>query len=336
MTPDAFSRALNGQRAFSSLELARIAELLDADIHWLITGETDPRRLVIAARHDYDFASGQRNVPGQTDDDQILNDVGLAYQQAYQTDESVAPNLPETPSGVRDALGEDFVRPLADRLESRMDVDVVRISGLSTSYCFSVAARRVIVVAATGNWFRENWSIAHELGHLVKKHLDRGQKAVDRETHEAQANAFAAELLLPADQMFAMDWMNVDAAELARRVWQTGVSTDALARRLTSLGIQTADLISTWATQPTQRLLRRHWQGSGSEHDPITRRMDEAATRRFPLGLQDAHLAMIARGELGQGTLAWMLGIAPEALELDAPAALEELDVDVLAAELGH
>lgn len=51
MTPDALSRALNGQRGFSSGELALIADHLGADVYWLITGRDDPRRVEIAARH---------------------------------------------------------------------------------------------------------------------------------------------------------------------------------------------------------------------------------------------------------------------------------------------
>lgn len=46
MTPDAFSRAVNDRRAFSSIELARLADRLNADVHWLITGQPDPHRLV--------------------------------------------------------------------------------------------------------------------------------------------------------------------------------------------------------------------------------------------------------------------------------------------------
>lgn len=41
-------------------------------------------------------------------------------------------------------------------------------------------------LSAKGNWFRENWDLAHELAHLI------GLKSED------EANAYAAELLLPA------------------------------------------------------------------------------------------------------------------------------------------
>lgn len=333
MTPDAFSRALNGQRAFSSIELARVADTLGADIHWLITGQPDPHRLVVAARHNYDFATGRRDVPGRAEDDKILADVGLAYQQAYQGLDTVCPRLPKTPEDIREQLGSPFVRQFADRLEAVLDVDVVRVAGISTSYSFSVASRNVIVVAATGNWFHENWSIGHELGHLALGHHDDLESAADE--HEASANAFAAELLLPAEELQAKDWTNISASELARRVWDAGVSTDALARRLNSLSIITSSLLATWASQPTQRLLRRHWVSTESGLDPITRRMDDAATRRFPLSLQDAHLELIASGALGKGTLAWMLGIHADDLEIDTPQADDETSSDELAEALG-
>ncbi|MGA8117144.1 MAG: ImmA/IrrE family metallo-endopeptidase [Actinocatenispora sp.] len=336
MTPDAFSRALAGKRAFSSIELARLADLIGTDIHWLITGEPDPHRLVIAARHDYDFDSRSRDVPGRQNDEALLRDVGLAYRQAYQGGAVAPSDLPGSAAEVRRTMGPGFVRQFADRLETRMGVDVVRLPALSTSYCFSVAGRRVIVVAATGNWFRENWSIAHELGHFVERHLDSHLSPVELDAHEAAANAFAAELLLPAAQMRERNWEALDAEGLARLVWESGVSADALARRLSSLGIEPTDLIARWAQQPTQRLLRRHWRDAQAEHgDAITQRMDDAATRRFPLSLQRSHLTMIARGDLGKGTLAWMLGIVPDDLEVDAATAPEDVDPDVLASALG-
>lgn len=233
---------------------------------------------------------------------------------------------------VRAALGEDFVRPFADRLESRLGVDVVRAAGLSTAYSFALGGRHVIALPATGNWFRENWSMAHELGHLVRGHHDQGLSETEWDRHEATANAFAADLLLPREALAAIDWDSLDAAGLAYLVWQWGVSTDALARRLNALNDGVPDVVREWAGQATQRLLRRHWP-SDSGKDEITLRMDTAAQRRFPLALQDAHLKGIASGILGKGTLAWMLGIDPHALEVDIPI-VTEVDVDDLAKAL--
>lgn len=333
MTPDAFSRALNGKRAFSALELARVAEVLNADIHYLVTGEADPHRILVAARHDYDHQTGQRTVPGAETDKAVLHDVSLAYRQAEPANLS-ASTLPTTPEDARGALGGGFVRPFIERLESSIGVDVVRLPDLSTSYCFTVSCRAVIVLAATGNWFRENWALAHELGHLALGHLDPGLAPTVRDQHETQANAFAAELLLPAEVLRSMEWSRVTASVLAARVWDFGVSIDALARRLNALGIAVSDVLTEWAGQPTQRLLRRHWEPTEAG-DPITARMDAAAVRHFALALQDAHLALIAQGALPKGTLAWMLGVDPDNLEVDEPAPQEVIAPSELASALG-
>jgi hypothetical protein len=80
--------------------------------------------------------------------------------------------------------------------------------------------------------------------------------------------------------------------------------------------------------------LRRHWIGGG-HGDEITRRMDAAAARRFPVALQEAHIEKIIGGEVGQGTLAWMLGVHPDDLDVDAPSSPPELGLDELVDILG-
>jgi Zn-dependent peptidase ImmA (M78 family) len=330
MTADAFSRALNGKRSFSAIELTELANLLGADIHWLITGAPDPKRALFAARHAYDFATGNRDVPGRAGDEAILRDIELAYRQAKSL--SPTPQLPGSAAAIREVLGPDFVRPLAERVEEHLIVDVVRVAGLSTAYCFTIADRSVIVVPAVGNWFRENWDIAHELGHLAAGHLTNAGATAEQ---EAVANAFAAELLLPATALRKVNWNDVAEADLAQLVWDLGVSTDALARRLRTLGLITP-LIERWSQQPTQRLLRYHWEDPDTpDGDAITARMDAAAARRFPIALERAHLARIAAGELPKDTLAWMLGVPPDTLEVDAPPEPPAGGVDDLAAALG-
>ncbi|MEU6134892.1 ImmA/IrrE family metallo-endopeptidase [Nocardioides sp. NPDC047086] len=332
MTPDAFSRALGDKRHFSSIELARLADRLHADLHWLITGTPDPSRLTVAARHDFDHETGERGVPGREDDEKTIQNIALAYRQAYRGPGSADP-LPYDVDGARLLLGDGFVRPFAERLEQHLGVDVVRLPDLSTAYSFTVGARRVIAVPATGNWFRENWSMAHELGHLAMRHHDDGLATDVSEHHEKAANTFAAELLLPKQVLDKFDWDQMDDVALAHAVWDLGVSTDALARRLSRINGYAPARVRSWADHPTQRLLRRHLR-LDAPSDEITQRMDAAAQRRFPLALQEAHVAAIASGALGRGTLAWMLGIDPEALEVDFPE-IPETEVDDLAYALG-
>jgi hypothetical protein len=332
MTPDALSRALGGKRHFSSIEIARLADLTGTDLHWLITGQLDPSRLIVAARHDFDPATGERSVPGRESDEQALADIALAYRQAFpEPTDSV--DWPVSAQDVRAALGQGFVRPFAERLEQRLDIGVVRVAELSTAYSFTIGGRAVIAVPATGNWFRENWDIGHELGHLVRRdHAEEISVAAAADA-EAAANAFAADLLLPAAELEEVGWDSLSNERLADLIWAWGVSTDALARRLNALLGYVPGLVFRWAAQPTQRLLRLHLPAD-SDLEHITARMESASQRRFPLGLTEAHLRRIASGDVGPATLAWMLGIDADALEVDAPQ-VPEVDTDDLTAALG-
>lgn len=82
MTPDALSRALSGQRGFAALEIAALADVLNRDVHFLITGEPDPYSLVLSARHTFDGKTGERAVAGLAGDTVLLEKLHLAYRQA--------------------------------------------------------------------------------------------------------------------------------------------------------------------------------------------------------------------------------------------------------------
>ncbi|GAA4117619.1 hypothetical protein GCM10022415_15690 [Knoellia locipacati] len=329
MTPDALSRALSGGRAFSSIEIAQVAEVLSADLHWLITGEPDPHRLLVAARHTFDADSKTRSVPSWPRDSEVLEDIGMIYRQATAAmASSEGSTLPTSPDALRTALGEGFVRRFADLLEANLAVDVVRVAGLTTAYSFTVNHRMVIALPSTGNWFWENWSMAHEYCHLAKGHHEAGI------ADEAEANAFAAELLLPAAAMREMDWTEVQAPQLATRVWDWGISTDALAKRLQALNIPRSPLVDGLLGKKTQALLRHHWRQPETETgDAITLRMDAAAARRFPVTVQDAHLALIADGRTPKTGLAWMLGVPADDLDVEVPVP-ETVAVEDLLADL--
>ncbi|MEV0793646.1 XRE family transcriptional regulator [Kribbella sp. NPDC050459] len=341
MTPDAFSRALNDKRAFSSIELALLADVLEADVHWLITGTVDPHRVRIAARHEFDHATGGRSVPGREQDDQELANVALAYRQAYPAADQPSTAPPRTVEDLRAALGDNFVRDFADRVEERLGIDVVRIAGLTTDYSFTVGGRSVILLAARANWFRSNWSMAHELAHLALGHHDVEDTG---NSQEAAANAFAADLLLPREVLSAVDWQSISGHDLARFVWDAGVSCEALIRRLNALQLPVSVEVRKALDAPTQRLLREHLSAvpgvtgrSGELPAPIdliTERMNASAMRRFPLSVQAAHLRRIALGELSPGTLAWMLDTPEEDLAVDRPTPVHE-SVDSLASALG-
>ncbi|WP_281964983.1 helix-turn-helix domain-containing protein [Serinicoccus marinus] len=331
MTPDAFSRALKGERGFSAVELANLAEVLDEDVHYLITGQSDPNRLVLAARHGYDPDTHQRSVNGYEEDRKVLDDIALAYRQAGH-DYAESSRVPTDLDPVRQTLGADFVRVMLERLEERCGIDVVRVSALSTSYSFRVGERAVIAIPGQGNWFRENWDMAHELGHLVLGHEGVIHHEGEVDDPERKANAFAAELLLPKSEMDSIDWVGVSAGDLASKVWQWGVSTHALRTRIAALGLPLHQRVYDLLRMSTQALLRRHWR-TDSQADEITLRMQAASLRHFPLWVEEAHLDRIAEGSIQKGTLAWMLGVAEDELDVEtpnAPAPVSAAEVDAL------
>jgi len=116
--------------------------------------------------------------------------------------------------------------------------------------------RGIIVVNEGHHPNRQRFSLAHELGHYLL-HPDAGSVFVDRSPvffrdrrssegvrqHEIDANAFAAELLLPEKDLKAqLNDRPVDAFDdvsVRRLAARFGVSAQALTIRLTSLDLVT-------------------------------------------------------------------------------------------------
>jgi len=122
-----------------------------------------------------------------------------------------------------------------------------------SGFYFREGDRRVIGVNSAHATVRQRFTIAHELGHAVLHdaeglHLDqafrlrdsRSSMAVDRD--EIAANSFAAELLMPEDEVLDLVTASpVDLnneAELAALARQFGVSSQAFTYRLANLGVQ--------------------------------------------------------------------------------------------------
>lgn len=317
MPRDSMSRSLNGLRGFSSVELARIADVLGADVREFITGEPDPHRLVVAARHTWDPITRERANAGRDEDETTLQAISLAYRQAYPHGAPRAPDVPSTPGEVAEALGDQFVRQFLDRLEERLGIDVIRLPSISTAYSVTAAGRGVVVLPSTGNWWKSNFDLAHEVAHLALGHLATPSRDVDQ-AHELAANAFASELLMPEARIRQIEWSTISRRDVAQFLWDTGVGTSALANRLQSLGVEvSADVVPMLAAPMPGAM--RSVQGemdlprpSGSTQfeeafDAFDARMQDAARRRFPVTLVAIHRRRIEEDGVSPGTLAWML-----------------------------
>jgi Zn-dependent peptidase ImmA (M78 family)/transcriptional regulator with XRE-family HTH domain len=83
-----------------------------------------------------------------------------------------------------------------------------------------------------GNVLRRRFSAAHEIGHLI---LHRGHPDPGSTTNEHEADRFAAELLMPADDIAPSLPRRPDLATLIELQQQWGVSVQALLRRCNDL-----------------------------------------------------------------------------------------------------
>lgn len=338
LPPDAFSRSLNGRRAFTAVELVKLAEELQTSAHWFVTGEADPYAVTFAGRHTYDPDVKQYVDVDWATTKQIRNGVALAYIQAYGEDAPRPPrNRTWTATNARTRLieigGEHYVRDLADVVETAFGVDVVRVDDIEPDFVLSVLGREVIVVDASAYWFRENFSIAHELAHLLLGHLATlGAKACSNHAAERAANAFAAELLTPKSEFHSLPWSTMAPAAVAQYIWDSGVSTSAVRSRLSALGLTAGAAAGDALAVTTQVLIQRELPSKARE---ISERMRDAKQRRFPEHLITAHSKAVAEGTLPPTTLAWMLAEPVELIRDELSPKLPEADIEWLASELG-
>lgn len=239
MSTDALSRSLNGQRNFNAGELARLANVLEVSLGWLITGDPRPDSYV---------DESMDPVPWRRD--QIAETVAFpagAYREVGLTTGSI-PHLdpeitPESAAGIvardlSELLDFPFVHDLPAAIEGCYGVGVfVAAEGPD----FDARAMRnrdltYIVVRATGAWYQANLVLARELGELLSgRQSVIGQRGLEPANWP---NEFALALLMPAERLLKIDWDRQTPRELANFLWESGVSAKALMRRLDGLGIR--------------------------------------------------------------------------------------------------
>jgi len=332
MAPDVFSRSLNGKRTFTSIELAHLAERLSTSMYWLATGEADPFEARIAARHEYDFSAGRYVDDQDGGTKQTLDNLELAYRQVYQGPND-APSKTATAAHVRGLLGDGFIRDFTARVEQNLDIDVVRVEGIRSAYSLRAGGRYCIAVPRSSNWFHQNSSIAHELGHIYLGHFNNPDETASH-TKEGPAFDFAAQILLPDSMMRSIDWTTTTRAAVINFLWEQGVSTKYLQNRLRSLGLPIREELRALLTLSTFDVLNRPAEGKMFTPFEVGARTQRAAERRFPDALIAAHMEAVALGKVPKGTLAWMLDVKPEDIDVH-PAESQRTNLDDLAVSLG-
>ena len=205
----------------------------------------------------------------------------------------------------RCALGEDFVSCFYDRVESALGVEVIVVPLSKDGYSLTLGGHKVIVLAATGHWFRSNFTLAHELGHL----LVEGTPPQDGKAAENMANAFAADLLMPVEPIRSIDWAQAKAATVARVSWELGVSTRALEVRLRHLGVTPSEEACSALAGSTDALMRTSLASSVAAPADVSARVQYSARRRFPERVVTGLRRAVADGDAPRASLSWVLGL---------------------------
>jgi Zn-dependent peptidase ImmA (M78 family)/transcriptional regulator with XRE-family HTH domain len=235
-----------GQSRPSGETLARAARVLDVPVRFFTIGRPQ-LRLDTAHAH---FRSLRATTAVQRR--QALAQVELLWEVTDQLEQVV--ELPPVDLGlplgiphgdaaataaqVRKAWGQPTgpVVHLVRHLEAR-GIVITRLAAVDSERidAFSAAlhGRPTIALSGKGNPMRQRFSIAHELGHLLL-HPDPEPGST---RHEREANTFAAELLMPADEVRDRLPAPADLAALKDTADGYGVSVAALAYRGKDLGI---------------------------------------------------------------------------------------------------
>jgi len=246
------SKSLSGARRFSSLDLARIAELCKVSVDWLITGEEPP--LEMAARTTGGNAAAAiaaaRRFVTQREDLAHLGfpqpwsplpeklGTGLQVEQGQRLAATalkrVAEVIPSTTEPRLTSLVEDVFG---------VDAAIVDLGSGFDGLAASSDDAKVIVLATSQVPGRQRFTLAHELGHLLAGddqgvHLDKDifNSAQQREPSEMRANAFAAAFLMPDEVLRErVGRGGLSEAGFAELACELLVSPATLAYRLKSL-----------------------------------------------------------------------------------------------------
>jgi Zn-dependent peptidase ImmA (M78 family)/DNA-binding XRE family transcriptional regulator len=193
-----------------------------------------------------------------------LPDVLLPHHEVALDDDPSTSGPEDAARELREAwqLGAGPIRHLLRIAENNGVLVVFSPASGSTVDAYSFTASRPLVVLdpSKGNYYRQRFDIAHELGHLVM-HTDAepGSKII-----ESQAHRFAAELLMPADALGPQLPTSISRGaweRLARLKEEWGVSIQALLFRARALGVLSDNAYRNAMTTVTQRGWRRSEPG---------------------------------------------------------------------------
>jgi Zn-dependent peptidase ImmA (M78 family)/transcriptional regulator with XRE-family HTH domain len=336
LDPTKLSKSLNGQRSFTSGEIARVCEAAGVDWEWLLYGveRTSPR---IAAR--------AQLAGGGEDALQVAIRKAEFYDDAYRTLESLdvdlsVPSLPRIslPSRAIEA-GERLAEVALDRInevgidpgpdgdvaaaiEEAFGVNVAVVDDLPPGLDGLAWVRdgfRLIMISSLGSPVRQRFTIWHELGHVLAGDAQQltldGRVGGGKDLTETRANSFAACAMMPRERMCRHARRGIDERLFVQLVGDIGASPQAVANRLYNLDVIDEETWRRWARMSAKEAALR-----GGWREDLTRRVATQARTRVPMVLVHQAFQAYTDGQISVRPLAAILDVEPdELLEMLAP-----------------
>lgn len=272
LDPTKLSKSLSGARRFTSVELAQIADRCAVTVDWLLSGE-EP--LLATAARAFEGSSPERAVAEASRLVELRESATrLGYPQTWRpvpvrSRRSLAvdkgADLATEATARLASEGLDVVvLDLASLIENAFGVDVC-LTSLGEGFDGLAAATpeaKLIVAAVTPVAFRQRFTLAHELGHLLAQddqgiHADPDIYGGDRrDVTEVQANAFAATFLMPEHLLRGAVGPGFGEREFAAISVRLLVSPSALAYRLENLRLIDAMARDRWKSMSAKQAAR--------------------------------------------------------------------------------
>lgn len=227
-----------------------------------------------------------------------LDTIVDIYMAVYSQDDPDEAFRPITVYETLRWLKPHPVRELAARIQTRLNIDVIRLPDIDKSFSLDVAGHTAIVIPALdGQWFRQNWLLAREVGQLC--------------TPTENPNTFAFNLLLPTAKLTQIDWANSTDKQTAQHIWDFGVSTTVLRNRLQYADLPVAGRVKAALALQTNELLTQAGTDLDGDDSPVNqaieRRIAAAGSRHFPNHLIRAHAQAVHTRCASPDALEWML-----------------------------
>jgi Zn-dependent peptidase ImmA (M78 family)/transcriptional regulator with XRE-family HTH domain len=272
-TPTAISAYENGTKRPAPATVAQLCLALGVEPAFFLSGDGD--RGGLPAPH---FRS-LRATPQITRDQAyayglLVNDIATVFSRHVEFPPCDVPDIPVAPDCMDLTQPEKAARQVREFLRIPNGpvghlVRLVENHGVLVVFCtlqaasvdafsFSEPTRPIMLLnPAKDDYYRQRYDVAHELGHLVMhSEAEPGDRIV-----EDQANRFAAEFLMPAEEISEAlprkgDWRKL---MVLKDEWR--VSMQALLYRARQLGIMTASAYENAMTTLSARGWRRREPG---------------------------------------------------------------------------